>query len=318
MYRTFNTSTAGTTLKEKQTYWHDSIKAVIFDLDIEFDDSSCFDGLTEFCDLGSVQLTRVKSSAVSYRRHARHCDGMNSQILVCLPLVGEVELDQLGRKTKCKPGEFVLEHGDAPYRFEYGGDNDMWVLQIPEAIVRARARNPDRFCSMRFAADAGVGRLFSDYLKAVARNVDHSPAVRALVGAQLTDLLAAVLEGDSRVLQSSGSSVRNAHLARIEHYIRSHLNSPELSPDAVAGVCGMSVRYLHLLFKGTDQTFAQWVREHRLQLAYETLSQHGPRLSIAQVAYQHGFNDHAHFSSAFKKKFGRSPSEVVNDPAARP
>ena len=144
MYKTFNTSTAGTTLQEKQAYWHDSIKAVIYDLDMEFDDSSYFQGLTECCDLGSVQMTRVKSSAVSYRRHDRHCDGTDPQILVCLPLVGEVELDQLGRRTKCKPGEFVLEHSDAPYRFQYGGENDMLVLRIPEAILRARARDPDR------------------------------------------------------------------------------------------------------------------------------------------------------------------------------
>jgi AraC-like DNA-binding protein len=46
-------------------------------------------------------------------------------------------------------------------------------------------------------------------------------------------------------------------------------------------------------------------------MAHEALTRGVGRVSIAQIAYQHGFNDHAQFSSAFKKKYGCSPTEAM-------
>jgi AraC-like DNA-binding protein len=319
MHRTLDTTTAGASVKDQRSFWHSAIKSVIYECDMEFEDSESFHGFTECCDLGDVQLTRVKSSPMSYRRHDGHCDGSDPQILVCAPLAGQVELDQLGRRTRARPGQFLLEHSDAPFKFTAENESDLWALRIPEEMLRARARSPSRFCAMQFDAQAGIGKLFSDYVQAAASNISLDvPEVRAIVGVHLADLLAIVLENDPRVLQSTGSAVMNAHLARIEQYLRRHLEVPELSPEMVADACGMSVRYLHQIFKGTGQTLAQWIREHRLALAHESLSRATQKLSISQIAYQHGFNDHAQFSSAFKKKYGCSPSDVLGLRAGKP
>ena len=318
MHSFLNTSKAGDTVQEKHSFWYDSIKSGVFELDIEFDGATSFYGMTESCELGSVRLTRIKSTAVNYHRHPRHCDGIDPRFLVCIPLAGEVELDQLGRRTRCAPGRMLLEHSDEPYRFHYGNTSDMWTLLMPESMLEVRARNPMRFCAMDFDVHTGVGKLFRDYLKAVANNADlRADPVQSLVGAQLADLLAAVLKGDSRILQSMGSSVKNAHLVRIEQYLRSNLTNPELSAETVAKACGISVRYLHLLFKDTEMTLAQWIREHRLHMAHEALTQGRGRASIAQIAYQHGFNDHAQFSTAFRKRYGYSPSDVLSQRIAR-
>lgn len=298
--------------REKRRLWHASIKSAIFELDMKFDDSADFHGSSESFDFGSVNLTRVESTPVSYHRHHRLCDGADPRFLICLPLVGEVELQQLGRRTRCRPGGMLLEHSDEPYLFEYGSASSMWTVLMPQSMLEARARNTVRFCGMDFDAQTGVGRLFSDYLKALAGNPDlRAQSVQLTVATQLADLLSLVLKGDPRILQSTGSSVKNAHLARIEQYLRRNLSDSELSAQSAAAACGISVRYLHLLFKDTDLTFAQWVREHRLHMAHEALTRGAGHVSIAQIAYQHGFNDHAQFSSAFKKKYGCSPTEAM-------
>jgi AraC-like DNA-binding protein len=36
-------------------------------------------------------------------------------------------------------------------------------------------------------------------------------------------------------------------------------------------------------------------------------------VTVAQTAYQMGFNDHAQFSNAFRKQFGCSPSDVLRE-----
>lgn len=307
-----STSTAGDSVEEKHRFWHESIKSAIFELDMKFAGSAHFHGSTESFDFGSVNLTRVESTPVSYHRHRRLCDGADPRFLICLPLAGEVELQQLGRQTRCRPGGMLLEHSDEPYLFEYGSVSSMWTVLIPQAMLEARARHTVRFCGMDFDAQSGAGKLFSDYVQALAGNPDlRSQPLQLTVGSHLADLLSLVLDGDRRVLQSTGSSVKNAHLARVEQYLRSNLSNPELSAESVAAACGISVRYLHLLFRDTDITFAQWVREHRLHMAHEALLRGAGRVSVAQVAYQHGFNDHAQFSSAFKKKYGCSPSEAM-------
>lgn len=308
----------GDSFREKHRDWHERIKSGVFELDIEFDDAPVFDGMTSGRRLGSVQLTRIQSTAVKYHRAPRLCGGADPKFLVCMPLAGEVELNQLGRRTRCAPGRMLLEHSEEPYRFHHRSASDMWTFLLPESMLEARIRNPMRYCALDFDSHTGVGKLFGDFLQAVAGNDDLGTApVQAMVGTQLADLLAAVLNDDPRILQSTESSVRNAHLARIEQYLRNNAYDSELSAETVAAACRISVRYLHLLFRDTGMTLMQWVREHRLQMAHEVLTQATGRISISQVAYRHGFKDHAQFSTCFKEKYGCTPSEAVKRGTAR-
>jgi AraC-like DNA-binding protein len=193
----------------------------------------------------------------------------------------------------------------------------MSALRIPESVLRSRIRSPSRFCALEFDARSGIAKLFIDYLNLISASPHLHPGdVQSLVSAQLVDLLVAVLEQDHRVLQSASSSIRNAHLVRIEQYIIKNLYDPDLSAERIAAACNISVRYLHLLFADTGETLARWIRDRRLQLAYEKIVSTKSRASICQLAYAHGFNDHAQFSSAFRKKYGCSPKSVLGSARA--
>jgi AraC-like DNA-binding protein len=294
--------------------WREVVASIFFDMELDLLHSEAFEGQAQCWDFGDLRLTRFESSAVRYQRLRRHCDGNEPQILVSVPLASTIEFEQLGRQIRCEPGQFLLEHSDAPYEFRYGERSDMWVLKVPEAMLQSRTGSASRFCAMQFNASEGVGKLFRDYLALMAQHAAIAdPRFQALMGMQFTDLLGAVLEADPRVMQSSGSAVKSAHLARIEHFVRQNLTDFEMSPERVAGACNISVRYLHLLFKESGRTLSSWVRELRLQSAYELLQRGAVGVSVAQTAYQMGFNDHAQFSNAFRKQFGRSPSDVLRE-----
>jgi AraC-like DNA-binding protein len=191
----------------------------------------------------------------------------------------------------------------------------MWVIKVPEAALRARIGDTSRFCALQFDTTSGMGQLFSDYLQLITRHCSKHPseAALALMGAQLIDLLSTTLKEAPSALQSSLSVVRCAHLARIEAFVREHIANPALSPEILAGKHGISLRYLHALFKDTGQSVAQWIRDLRLQNAYELLQTAPAGASIAQIAYACGFNDQTQFNHAFKRRYQHSPGELLKN-----
>ncbi|MCW5236279.1 AraC-like ligand-binding domain-containing protein [Verminephrobacter eiseniae] len=294
-------------------YWREAIANAYFDLQLSFGDEHRFDGQIDIWDLGAIELSLLQSSALAYRRLRQHCRAQDRQMLVTMPFRSQVEFTQLGRSTRCAPGQFLLESSEEPYDFGHGQDNAMWVLKLPVAALKARIGEPSRFCARQYDSLQGLGRLFHDYLQLVARHcrADHGSHVRSLMASQLIDLLALSLQQHPDALQSSHSAVRDAHLARIDAHVHRHLSDPALSPQSIAQAGGISLRYLHQLFKDTGQSVAQWIRELRLQSAHEALSRANGQTTVAQIAYGAGFGDQAQFSHAFRKKFGHAPSEML-------
>ena len=297
-------------------FWRDVIAKNYFHLQLDFRNNQRFKGSLQAWELGMVSLSKLDCSALRYQRLRQHCQAGEPQILVTVPVFSEVEFSQLGRHTRCAPGQFILEHGDEPYEFSHGADNSMWVIKVPEAALKSRIGNTSRFCAQHFDTTSGMGQLFSDYLQLITRHCGKQPsaAAFALMGAQLIDLLGITLIEAPSVLQSSLSVVRCAHLARIEAFVREHLADPSLSPESVAARHGISLRYLHALFKDTGHSVAQWIRDLRLQSAYEQLlAAPAGGASIAQIAYACGFNDQAQFCHAFKRRYQHSPSELLKN-----
>ncbi len=294
-------------------FWREVIAKNYFHLQLDFRNNQRFKGELQAWELGMVSLSKLDCSALRYQRLRQHCQAGDPQILVTVPLRSEVEFSQLGRQTRCAPGQFILEHSDEPYEFSHGAENSMWVIKVPESALKSRIGSTGRFCAQHFDTTSGMGQLFSDYLQLITRHCDRQPseAALSLMGVQLIDLLGTTLKEVPSVLQSSVSVVRSAHLARIDAYVRAHLTDPGLSPEALAARHGISLRYLHALFKDTGQSVAQWIRDLRLQSAYEQLVAAPAGASLAQLAYACGFNDQTQFNHAFKRRYLHSPGELL-------
>ena len=77
------------------------------------------------------------------------------------------------------------------------------------------------------------------------------------------------------------------------------------------------MRYLHLLFSRFGTTVSRWILERRLERCRRELVVTGPHKNITEVAFKWGFNDAAHFSRVFKKRYGVPPREYRGGKAAR-
>jgi AraC-like DNA-binding protein len=304
-------TTSATPSHDRSRHWHDAIAKAYFPLDLTFRTPEQFSGDLALWTLGDVSLSRLTSEALQYRRLAHHFKAERDEhFLVTVPARSEVFFSQCGKDVRCNPGGFILERSHEPYEFSHAEAADLWVMKIESKALGGRIRQPDRFCSLQFNAADGAGGLFADMLHLIPGRFDAmSIETRATVGQQLIDLLVLALKADERTLTTGNSTVREAHLTRIEAFIRRNMSERALDPETIARGCGISTRYLHELFRDTNQTLGAWIRDQRLAAAREQLNDPSNRQTIAEIAYRWGFGDQAQFSRAFKAHFGVPPKD---------
>jgi AraC-like DNA-binding protein len=288
--------------------WRDWISSTYFDLDVQAGPSA-FRGELARWETGAFGVSTVRTAPILYRRRKESCAGGVARFLVTLPTEGAIRFSQFGREAICDAGDFVIESGDEPYELAQARPASLMVFRADENALRDRVRDVRRFSASRIDARQGAGRLFADFLRLSVPHIAQDPdRLLPRLGPQLLDLLALALEDQPHALHSGLSAVKSAHLARVDRYIERHLADPSLSLEAVAGACGISLRYLHRLFQSAETTGQGWIRDRRLRRAQEMLRS-GSGRSIAEIAYGVGFNDQAHFARSYRAKFGCSPSE---------
>ncbi|MCY1353471.1 Transcriptional activator NphR [compost metagenome] len=307
-------STHGWSQSERQVRWAEAISDTYFALSLEFAPEQPFDGHLQRWSTPStpVSLSRLRSSRLGYSRSkAQIGQDHEAFYLVTVPRRADVHFEQEGRELSCSPGGFIIERGDAPYRFHYGADNDLWVLKLPERALKGHLRGPERYSRYCFDATQGLGRVFVEQLDLCARHFEvcSTPARHLLLEQAMSTLLLA-LQQDDRVLGSEGSNLSALHLTRVEQYVRQNLGDPDLSPQSIASACGLSLRYLHKLFSSTPYTLGEWVRQQRLEAVHRQLRDPHCHQSIGELAFRWGFNDQAQFTRAFRQQFGCTAREV--------
>jgi AraC-like DNA-binding protein len=100
-------------------------------------------------------------------------------------------------------------------------------------------------------------------------------------------------------------ALRAARLALARRLIARHLAEPELSAAMVAGLLGVSVRHLHMLFERTGQSFAKTVSAERIRLSGQLL--HETPRPVAEIARACGFASPATFYRLFQTTMKMSP-----------
>ncbi|VVN84580.1 helix-turn-helix domain-containing protein [Pseudomonas fluorescens] len=299
---------------ERQPRWAEAIGNTYFPLSLEFNPDAEFQGSLRIWETSStaLALSRLRSSQLGYSRSkAQISDDSEACYLVTVPRRCEVLFEQDGQELHCQPGSFIFERGDAPYRFRYAADNDLWVFKLPERALQGQLRGAERYTRFCFDARRSLGRIFVEQLAMCAARFDEcDQAARHMLLEQALSTLLMALRQDERVLNSETSNLAALHLQRIEHYVEKNLCSTDLTPHHIAQACGLSVRYLHKLFATTPFSLGEWIRRQRLEAVHRSLRDPLCRMSIGELALRWGFNDQAQFTRGFRQHFGTTASEV--------
>lgn len=230
---------------------------------------------------------------------------------------GRATITHHNRTSVVATGDLILTRSNAPLGVDVRPENgnnphEMVILLIPSAL-----------CSQYLDLDQALNRV-------LPRSSQHHATSIALIEmliqqGSLLDAEAADLVGKAMIREVAALAMEldadmaprptlpEARLADIREKITIHFSNPNLSLAMIARKCGISPRYVTSIMSKFGTSFHQEVTMKRLNAAREIIRDRGKAIPINQVSFHVGFKSPSHFSSLFKKEFGRSPTSERGD-----
>lgn len=184
-------------------------------------------------------------------------------------------------------------------------------LTIPRSLLEPIVGDIDALHGLKLDSRRPTTALLAQHLRTLS---DSMAAMTIREAASLADATVHLVAGCAgarlEAREAVGEAVAGAILARVRRSIDAHLGDPELGPDLLCRLHGLSRARLYRLFEPIGGV-ADYIRRRRLRRAFLDLVAPAERdTRVATIGYRWGFANEATFSRAFKARFGLSPSEV--------
>jgi AraC-like DNA-binding protein len=306
-------STFGLEPRRKIEYWNDSVCASFTPNSSEPADLRLFNGQIERTSVGDLTAAEVYSDAQAVQHTRSHvARSQRAMFFIHMQLAGESLNRQDGREARLGPGDFTLCDTTRPNEIHFDSPNRMFVLGIPETLMRRHLACPESVVAIPMSGANGMSGLFSSFLRDFwmqCRSDDLDPIVVPRVTNAILDLVASAYTVLPEA-QCDRSSLATGHRIRIVNYIEAHLGDPDLTPMRVAQACKMTPRYLHHLFSQESETVARYILRRRLEECSRALSVASQRgRTVTAIAFDYGFNSPTHFGRVFRARYGVTPRE---------
>lgn len=183
------------------------------------------------------------------------------------------------------------------------------TLVLPRHLLFSKDVQNDALHGLLLKRSTSTARLIGSHLRALFDDLPditqaEAPAIVTATANLVTNLVGPQVNNRTQ----PSPTVRGAVIMEIRRYIEQNIGQPDLGPDHLCKMFGLSRASLYRLFEPVGGV-NDYIRTRRLRTAFDTLANDGKR-TVSEVAYACGFPDISAFSRAFRNQFGMSPSEV--------
>ena len=172
-----------------------------------------------------------------------------------------VDIRQSGTSFVLRPGRGSLYHANEPYELHSEVESRQFWIELPRAAFDRRF---DSGCPPQlgnFDLTRGLGRIAADFCATLAiESGGLDEASRSKLGEQFMDLIALALNSEPDRQSTDEQSIQRVRLRSVKSYIEANLGDPNLSLTMIARKNGISLRYLHHLFRLVDMSDSEWLR----------------------------------------------------------
>lgn len=215
-----------------------------------------------------------------------------------------------GREAVCAAGS--VRFVDLGHPFEaVQQDYEILDLIVPREQVQGLLPERDLH-GMVLNGDRPATRLLTAHLATLWAELDTLTYEEARAAAEAALLLASgAVFGQARIETPYRASVERTLMAQAKAFVDAHLGDRALTPEALGAHLGLSHRSLYRLFAPVGGV-AAFIQGRRLDQAFHAViaMRSEGRVTLGMIAFAHGFGSDAHFSRAFKARFGINAREL--------
>lgn len=183
--------------------------------------------------------------------------------------------------------------------------NNNNISHIPVILLTSKVEHKDRIEGIDKGADAYLTKPFNieELLVTIKSLISNRSALKGkFSGAQ---------EQEDKIKPVEFKTSNELLMEKVMTIINNNLSNPNLNVEMLVSQIGLSRVQLHRKLKElTGISTGEFIRNIRLKQSASLLRE--KRMNISQVAYSVGFINQTHFSTAFKKYYGVSPSDYIN------
>lgn len=239
-------------------------------------------------------------------------EGQEPRYILVRPSDGRCVIEQAGRRISLRARDAAVVDLAQEARFTLVelGRIDLIVLD-PARLPALTQLAADELMQAIPRGNRGL-QVLAHYGALLLRGLFplNSAPLRDLAIGHVHDLIGVMLV-DRSAPPVTATPRRGGRLAAIKADIETRLERRELSIDMIAGLYGVTPRAIQKAFGAEGRTFSDYVMERRLERAWlKLMSAEDDAISISSVAFEVGFGDLSYFNRSFRKRFGRSPSQV--------
>jgi YesN/AraC family two-component response regulator len=178
--------------------------------------------------------------------------------------------------------------------------NDIRTSHIPVILLTAKADLPSKLKGLDEGADAYLTKPFNR--QELLLRVSNLLKLREKLQARYQSVM------PSKEKKGQPMQKEDAFIVQVQKHIKANLSDPDFGVKELCQEVGLSRTQLHNKLKAlSNRSTSIYIRSIRLQVAQRLLEESDK--TIAEIAYEVGFNDPNYFSRTFNQEFGASPSQ---------
>lgn len=288
------------------SYWRRATCEAVFELELEpFDEDASLEASIVQRSLGPISLSRMNvafGQIISRTPASIRRSKLNQFELVYIS-AGSAFLCQCGRETELKLGDWVLVDGHEKYTLTTARGSRNVSFHLPTAWLKQWLAHPEAHVARPVHADSPWGRSLTSTMEAIGDDIGAER--ESLCADQIGGALAlALLNPDDRPLREH----QLRHFHRLRQSLADMAYDNTLDASKVAGMHGISVRYLHSIFSTAGTSYSRELLNIRLERAARMLRLAPFReLSVVEIAWRCAFFDASHLTRHFRQRYGTTP-----------
>lgn len=258
-----------------------------------------------------IMLARTRSNAAQYVRTNKmlRSDGIDS-IMVQLFIKGEVDFRTGKRQLDILPGDIAIFDLSQPID-NFNTDFDNVSLLFPRELLESYIPTAGKWHGQVLPRNRPMTHLLRNHMLSLYQiGPELTNESCASIQRSLLDLTSSAFQHTADILPTTCETLPATILMEVKKHIRTNLVNTELSPTSICTTFSLSRAQLYRITEPLGG-ISNYIRNQRLKRSFADLQNPALRhLSITEIGYNWGFNDHGTYTRSFKKYFGVLPKDA--------